>query len=482
MTAPDLSAGQPTSTQPEPVAVRTELTKPQKQLIGVAATAALAIAIIGFAGSYTAVAHLATEKHFGWFAHAFPAGVDAGIVAFLALDLVLTWLRMPYPLLRQGAWALTAATIAFNAATAWGDNLAVGMHATIPALFVIVVEAARHAIGRIAAITADRHIESPPWQRWLLSPIGTFVIWRRQRVWQIPSYLAVIEQQRELRVYRAQIRKDHGRSWRRTAPADKLLVFELARFGISVSEALAKPEVEAEAQRKAEAERAAEARRNREAEAEALRVEEAKRRQEAEARRLAEAETEARLAELRRRERLAEAETEDEIAAREQRRLDAEAEAARKRQQEAIELARQEAEVERQRLREAAEAARLAADAEAEALRIAEERLRLQEAALRKEQELQRLAANPKPAETETRRPSPKSKRETETAEDPKTKQPAELTGRRARIEAEVEKLVELMQSEGYDAVNLKRAQDELNLTQTTAYARLQRAQAKYAA
>jgi hypothetical protein len=31
------------------------------------------------------------------------------------------------------------------------------MHGVIPVLFVVTVEAARHAVGRIADITADRH-------------------------------------------------------------------------------------------------------------------------------------------------------------------------------------------------------------------------------------------------------------------------------------------------------------------------------------
>jgi hypothetical protein len=42
------------------------------------------------------------------------------------------------------------------------------MHAVIPILFVVCVEAARHAIGRIADITADTHMEGVRLTRWLL--------------------------------------------------------------------------------------------------------------------------------------------------------------------------------------------------------------------------------------------------------------------------------------------------------------------------
>ena len=51
---------------------------------------------------------LAERKGFGDFAPFFPIGIDAGIVVLLALDLLLTWIRIPFPLLRQTAWLLTA--------------------------------------------------------------------------------------------------------------------------------------------------------------------------------------------------------------------------------------------------------------------------------------------------------------------------------------------------------------------------------------
>jgi hypothetical protein len=238
VTAPDLSAGQPTSTQPEP-AVPTQLTKTQKGLIGAVAGGSAAIAGIGFAGSYRAVTKLAIDKDFGSFAYAFPIGIDAGIGVLLALDLVLTGLRMPFPLLRQTAWFLTAATVAFNASSAWGDWLAVGMHATIPTLFIVVMEAARHAVGRIADITADRHIETPPIKRWILSPISTYRIWRRQHLWHLTSYTDVVAIEWEARIFREKLRRRYGRSWRRTAPAHEVMAIRLARLGAPIRQTLA---------------------------------------------------------------------------------------------------------------------------------------------------------------------------------------------------------------------------------------------------
>ncbi|MFG3206803.1 DUF2637 domain-containing protein [Streptomyces sp. NPDC048192] len=208
-------------------------------LIGVVVSGALIIAGIGFAGSYAAVRALALKKGFGNFSYVFPVGIDAGICVLLALDLLLTWIRIPFPLLRQTAWLLTAATIAFNGAAAWPDPLGVGMHAVIPVLFVVSVEAARHAIGRIADITADKHMEGVRLTRWLLSPVPTFLLWRRMKLWELRSYDQVIKLEQERLVYQARLRSRFGRAWRRKAPVESLMPLRLARYGVPLAETAA---------------------------------------------------------------------------------------------------------------------------------------------------------------------------------------------------------------------------------------------------
>ncbi|GAA0897301.1 hypothetical protein GCM10009574_076310 [Streptomyces asiaticus] len=213
-----------------------QLTRMHRILAGVVVTGAVVIAAIGFAGSYAAVRDLALDKGFGKFANVFPIGIDAGIVVLLALDLLLTWIRIPFPLLRQTAWLLTAATIAFNGAAAWPDPVGVGMHGVIPILFVVSVEAARHAVGRIADITADRHMESVRIARWLLAPVPTFRLWRRMKLWELRSYEEVIRLEQDRLVYQARLRARYGRSWRRKAPVESLMPLRLARYGVPLAD------------------------------------------------------------------------------------------------------------------------------------------------------------------------------------------------------------------------------------------------------
>jgi hypothetical protein len=213
-----------------------QLTRTHRILIALVVAGAVIIAAIGFAGSYAAVRELAERKGFGDFSLVFPIGIDAGICVLLALDLLLTWLRIPFPLLRQTAWLLTVATIAFNGAASWPDPLGVGMHAVIPVLFVVSVEAARHAVGRIADITADKHMEGVRLTRWLLSPVPTFRLWRRMKLWELRSYEQVIRLEQDRLIYQARLQARFGRGWRRKAPIESLMPLRLAKYGVPLAE------------------------------------------------------------------------------------------------------------------------------------------------------------------------------------------------------------------------------------------------------
>lgn len=83
----------------------------------------------------------------------------------------------------------------------------------------MTVEAARHAVGRVADITADKHMEGVRLSRWLLSPVPTFRLWRRMKLWELRSYDHVIKLERDRLVYETKLATQYGPAWRRTAPA-----------------------------------------------------------------------------------------------------------------------------------------------------------------------------------------------------------------------------------------------------------------------
>jgi hypothetical protein len=205
-------------------------------LVTVIIVGAAVIGAIGFTGSYQSVRDLAKEKGFGDFADVLPIGADAGIVVFLAFDLLLTWLRMPLPLLRHAAWGLTLATVWFNASASWGDPVAVGMHTVMPMLFVLATEGGRHAVAHIAAINNGDHIESVRMERWLLALPSTARLWRRMKIWEIHKYKEALKQEQARVLYRDSLKQKYGRGWRREATPQELRPLTLSRYGVEITE------------------------------------------------------------------------------------------------------------------------------------------------------------------------------------------------------------------------------------------------------
>ncbi|MGW3389543.1 DUF2637 domain-containing protein [Streptomyces cinereoruber] len=200
------------------------------------------VGAIGFAGSYDSLKELAEHKGFGEFSYVLPIGVDAGIVSLLSLDLWLTRMRIPMPLMRRAAWILTVATIYFNAnagvpqptannphPSLWDDPVAVGMHSVLPLSFIAIVEAARHAVLRLAKLAEDESIDKVRMIRWVLDPLRTFGLWRRMRLWEIASYATALLREKERLVYLYRLRARFGS--KRKAPVEVALPLRLADYG-----------------------------------------------------------------------------------------------------------------------------------------------------------------------------------------------------------------------------------------------------------
>ncbi|WP_411132732.1 DUF2637 domain-containing protein [Streptomyces sp. 030-HV] len=220
-----------------------------RALTAIAIVGGTILAAIGFTGSYNTLRDLAFDRGFGDFSYVFPVGIDAGIVVLYALDLYLIRRHTPWPIVRTVAHLLTVATVVFNAAAAeggvTGDPLGTAMHGVIPLLFIVAVEAARRAFVK-ASDTRDS--QGVPLARWLLSPGRTAALWRRMKLWGTGSYQETVQIEQERTVYEAMLQRQYGKAWRKKAPADALLPLTMARYGLTVDEALALPRQAKEAE------------------------------------------------------------------------------------------------------------------------------------------------------------------------------------------------------------------------------------------
>ena len=187
-----------------------------------------ALAVLGGIGSFTTVRDLA-GPWFGHLAWIVPIGVDLGILALLAWDLLTEYIGLSWPVLRWTAWAFIAATVYLNIAAAHGSPTAAVMHAAMPILFITVVEGIRHLIRQLTGLAAGTRMERIPLSRWLLAPRSTALLARSMILWNVTSYRDALHLGYERLLAISRLQQDYGRwQWRWRAPLADRLALRLA--------------------------------------------------------------------------------------------------------------------------------------------------------------------------------------------------------------------------------------------------------------
>lgn len=190
----------------------------------------LLLGVIGLVNSYQAVKH-AAEPMFGPLAPTVPIGIDLGIAVFTGLDLVLAKLNMRPAWLRVVPWSLVAVTIYLNVAdeATWFGRVG---HAVLPALWVVAVEVATHAIRTHARLSSKKpRMDRIRVSRWLLAPVPTLGLWRRMVLWEDRSYPAALARERDRLLAKTHLQDTYGRlSWRWKAPRRDRALYRLGEL------------------------------------------------------------------------------------------------------------------------------------------------------------------------------------------------------------------------------------------------------------
>ncbi|MGX1907599.1 DUF2637 domain-containing protein [Streptomyces phaeochromogenes] len=195
---------------------------------------------LGFYASFDAVSAKALEWGFDepW---VLPTAIDSAIPVFTGAYLFLIRMDMGLWWARLVPWVLSLITCALNVAA--GNSLwSKVAHGAMSLLWVGVSEIAAHTYAvRIGAATGRRRrrMDKVRWSRWMLSPLPTFLLWRRMKLWELVSYDEVLKLEEERLIYQAQLRARFGRAWRRKAPVQALLPLQLARTGTPLQETAA---------------------------------------------------------------------------------------------------------------------------------------------------------------------------------------------------------------------------------------------------
>jgi len=187
------------------------------------------LAVLGGIGSFATVRHLAIPW-FGSEAWIVPVGVDIGILALLAWDLLAEYLGLSWPLMRWTAWVSIAATGYLNVAAAHGNVTAAVMHAAMPVLFITVIEGIRQLIRKCTGLAVGTRIETIPLSRWLLAPRSTFLLGRRMVLWHVTSYRDGLRLEYDRLREVSRLQQEYGRwLWRWRAPLEERFALKLTQ-------------------------------------------------------------------------------------------------------------------------------------------------------------------------------------------------------------------------------------------------------------
>lgn len=187
-----------------------------------------ALAVLGFIISFgTQVEELA--PFFGDTAWMIPVGIDVGIVAFAALNLVLARINISMPWLRAVPAVLTAATLYINV-NAHDEPLARIAHVVLPGLWVIASEVGTHVVKVRAGLAAGTRTESLGLARWLLAPVTTARLWRHMRLWGVRTAEAAREVESTRLEAKAALRFRYGPAWRLKSPIQLRAAYRLRKL------------------------------------------------------------------------------------------------------------------------------------------------------------------------------------------------------------------------------------------------------------
>ena len=155
------------------------LTDGQRRALYLAVAAVLAGMAMGFTSSFATLYHAAAAHHwtFPWL---LPLSIDSGILAYVVLDHLAVTLGARSRWLHSAAWALAAFTVWANAAVSGGAGEWRVIHAAMPALWVLGVEALRFTWKRVHEDQAAKADRIPP-GRYLAAPLATARM--RRRMW-----------------------------------------------------------------------------------------------------------------------------------------------------------------------------------------------------------------------------------------------------------------------------------------------------------
>lgn len=196
----------------------------QTALLVAIVVGAAAVAVLAGILSYRTLIHWATPAY-GPFSPLFAAIVDVGMVVFALATLYKVLRRHSKLGVRLATHLLAGLSILYNALAGAGVE-SIMQHATPPLVLMISVETVIGILHRRQQEVAPDLDRIRP-ARWLLAPISTAAIRRRMVLWEVPSYRAAMEIDRERIARKIRLKREYNAVWWFAVPRDARIQLKL---------------------------------------------------------------------------------------------------------------------------------------------------------------------------------------------------------------------------------------------------------------
>lgn len=197
------------------------------------ALAGLALVYNSVAASYEAILQLA-HKIGAAAPERIAISFETSLLVIVAWDIVLTWTKMPAPLLRWGARLLTIVSVVANAAVGWPDPQAMLMYLPAPVVILTIVESVRHVLLR-----KHRQREPIPLARWVWHFGSSRRLHMLMVKWEVTSYREALETEQRVEYAKKRLEVVYGEYWRDKADADLVWMLD---DSVSIDDAVARVE------------------------------------------------------------------------------------------------------------------------------------------------------------------------------------------------------------------------------------------------
>lgn len=189
----------------------------------------LALAGLAFLGMFHSVRD-AMVPYFGPLAWVVPIGLDDGLLLVALFSVALECFGMRCRWLRWVELVFIGLQMTVNVSAGDGSLIGSAGHATLPVLYVVVIEIWQWFVRKRRNLIKAADRERIPLARWFAAPFGSWELRRTMILWGLYRYSDALAMLQRVRVAESILRRVHGDTWKLDTDGELLTMLYAPEF------------------------------------------------------------------------------------------------------------------------------------------------------------------------------------------------------------------------------------------------------------